>query len=74
MTTALEFTGYIIVPFQSDIVISPEHSFLALGSDRAVIFNTYPMKTYVLLHFEHKNDVAIIVKLFRATRRRRLAL
>ena len=30
------------------------------------------MKTYVLLHFEHKNDV--IVKLHRATRLRLVAL
>ena len=33
------------------------------------------MNTYVLLHFEHKNDVTIIVKLlYGATRRRRVAL
>ena len=25
------------------------------------------MKTYVLLHFEHKNDIIIIIKLHRAT-------
>ena len=25
--------------------------------------NTYSMKTYVLLHFKHKNDVTIIIKL-----------
>ena len=25
--------------------------------------DTYSMKTYVLLHFEHKNDVTVIVKL-----------
>ena len=32
---------------------------------------TFFMKTYVLLHFEHKNDVTIIVKLlYRATSRR----
>ena len=32
------------------------------------IFNTYSMKTDVLLQFEHKNDVTIIVKLlYRAT-------
>ena len=24
------------------------------------LINTYSMKTYVLLHFEHKNDVTII--------------
>ena len=35
--------------------------------ERAII-NTYSMKTYVLLHFEHKNYVTIIVKrLYRAT-------
>ena len=34
-----------------------------------VSINTYSMKAYVLLHFEHKNDVTIIVKLlYRATR------
>ena len=32
------------------------------------------MKTYVLLHFEHKNDVTIIVKLYRATRMQLVAL
>ena len=32
------------------------------------------MKTYVLLHFEHKNDVTIIIKLHRATRLRFVAL
>ena len=38
-------------------------------------FNTYSMKTYVLLHFEHKSDVTIIVKLlYRATSRRRETL
>ena len=26
------------------------------------------MKTYVLLHFEYKNDITIIIKLHRATR------
>ena len=25
------------------------------------------MKTYVMLHFEHKNDVTIIIKLHKAT-------
>ena len=25
------------------------------------------MKTYVVLHFEHKNDVTIIIKLHKAT-------
>ena len=30
--------------------------------------NIYSIKTYVLLHFEHKNDVTIIIKLHRATR------
>ena len=29
----------------------------------AIQFYTYYMKTYVLLHFEHKKDVTIIVKL-----------
>ena len=39
------------------------------------VFNTYSTKTYVLLHFEHKNDVIIIVKLlYRATSRWRVAL
>ena len=39
------------------------------------IFNTYFMKTYILLHFEHKNDVTIVIKLlYRATNRRRVAL
>ena len=28
------------------------------------LINAYSMKTYILLHFEHKNDVTIIVKLF----------
>ena len=32
------------------------------------------MKTYVLLHFEHKNDITIIIKLHRATRVRPVAL
>ena len=31
------------------------------------------MKTYVLLHFEHKNDVTIIIKLHNATRLRLVA-
>ena len=32
------------------------------------------MNTYILLHFEHKNDVTIIVKLlYRAKSRRRTA-
>ena len=26
------------------------------------------MKTYVVLHFEHKNDVTVIIKLYKATR------
>ena len=30
--------------------------------------NTYSTKIYGLLHFEHKNDVTIIIKLQRATR------
>ena len=39
------------------------------------VINTYSMKTYVLLHFEHKNDFTIIVKLlYKATSRRRVAL
>ena len=29
----------------------------------ATIINTYSMKTYVLLHFEHKNDVTVIIKI-----------
>ena len=38
-------------------------------------FDTYSMKTYVLSHFEHKNDVTIIIKLlYRVTSRRRVAL
>ena len=37
-----------------------------------VPINTYSMKTYVLLHFEHKNYVTIIVKLlYRAASRRK---
>ena len=36
-----------------------------------VQINTYPMKIYVLLHFEHKHDVAIIVKLLHRARCRR---
>ena len=32
------------------------------------------METYVLLHFEHKNDVTIIIKLHRASRLRIVAL
>ena len=32
------------------------------------------MTPYVLLHFEHKNDVTIVIKLHRATCRRLLAL
>ena len=30
----------------------------------SVMINTYSMKTYLLLHFEHKKYVTIIVKLF----------
>ena len=38
-------------------------------------FNTYSMKTYVLLHFEHTNEVTVIIKLLcRATSCRRVAL
>ena len=29
-----------------------------------IIINTYSMKNHVLLYFEHKNDVTIIVKLY----------
>ena len=32
------------------------------------------MKTYVLLHFEHENDVTIIIKLHRTIRLRLVAL
>ena len=43
------------------------------GSRFLNLFNTYSMKTYVLLHFEHRNDVTIIVKLlYRATSHRRI--
>ena len=31
------------------------------------------MNTYVLLHFEHKNDVTVIIKLHKATRLRLVA-
>ena len=32
------------------------------------IFDTYSVNTYLLLHFEHKNDVAVVVKhLYKAT-------
>ena len=30
---------------------------------KSTAFNTYSMKTYFLSHFEHKNDVTVIVKL-----------
>ena len=36
--------------------------------------NTYSMNTYVLLHFEHKSNLVIIIKLHRATRLRLVAL
>ena len=38
------------------------------------VFNTYSMKTYVLLYFEHKNDVIIIVKLLYRARSRRTSV
>ena len=39
------------------------------------LFDTYSMKIYVLLHFEHKNYVTIIVKfMYGATSRKREAL
>ena len=28
-----------------------------------MILNTYSMETYVLLHFEHKNYIIVVVKL-----------
>ena len=44
-------------------------------ADYYSLLNTYFMKTYVLLHFEHKNDVTVIIKLlYRGTSRRRVAL
>ena len=33
-----------------------------------ILYNTYSMKTNVLLHFEHENDVISIIKQHRATR------
>ena len=43
---------------------------------RQVYYKTlnYSMKNYVLLHFEHKNDVTIIIRLHRDTRLRLVAL
>ena len=41
-----------------------KHKTKALQGYCYYIFNTYSMKIYVLLHFEHKNDVTIIVKLY----------
>ena len=38
-----------------------------------ILSNNCCMNTYVLLHFEHKNDVKIIVKLHGATRLRLVA-
>ena len=39
------------------------------------MFYTYSMNAYVLLHFEHKYDITIIVKfLYRATSHRVIAL
>ena len=39
-----------------------------ISAKHPYLFNTYSMKTYFLLHFEHKNDVTVIVKpLHRAT-------
>ena len=35
-----------------------------------ILESTYAMNTYVLLQFEHKNDVTIIIKLHRASRLR----
>ena len=42
---------------------------LILWSDGLrLLFNTYSMKIHLLLYFEHKNDITIIVKLlYRAT-------
>ena len=38
------------------------------------VINACSMKTCVLLHFEHKNDITVIVKtLYRAASRRRVA-
>ena len=39
------------------------HAINSKVSEYNELFKTYSMKTYVLLHFEHKNDVTIIVKL-----------
>ena len=39
------------------------------------LMNTYSINTYVLLHFEHKDEVITIVKLlYTATSRRQVAL
>ena len=39
-----------------------------------ILQNTYSIKTYVLLHFEHKNGITIIIKLDRAIQLRLVAL
>ena len=40
-----------------------------------ILLNTYSIKTYVLLHFKHKNDTTTIAKLsYRATSYRQVAL
>ena len=39
-----------------------------------ILWNTYSMKTYVLLHFIRKNDVTFIIELHRATCLRLVAL
>ena len=45
------------------------------AAGKSSIINTYSTKAYVLLHFKHKNDVTVIIKLlYRATSRRRVAL
>ena len=38
------------------------HNFCQLHFLTKVFFNTYSMKTYALLDFEHKSDVKVIVK------------
>ena len=46
-----------------------------LPMENSGLNNTYSMKTYVLLHFEDKNDVTVIIKLsYRAMSRRRVAM
>ena len=39
-----------------------------------ILYNTDSMITFVLLHFKHKNDVTIIIRLYRATHLRLVAL